>query len=55
MKAITVTLRMRDGSRITYGCIAPTTLAACMTAYRRFWGQVASAKAQPIHTKQRPA
>ncbi|MDO4709088.1 MAG: hypothetical protein Q4B94_04595 [Pseudomonadota bacterium] len=55
MKAINVTVRMRDGSRITYGCIAPTTFAACMAAYRRFWGQVASAKAKPIHPQHRPA
>lgn len=48
MKAINVTLRMIDGSRITYGCIAPTTFAACMAAYRRFWGQVASAKAEAL-------
>lgn len=55
MKAVTVTLRLRDGSRITYGCIAPTPFAACMAAYRRFWGQVANAKAQPIHTQHRHA
>lgn len=47
MIACNVTVRMRDGSRIAYGCIAPTTFAACMAAYRRFWGQVASAVARP--------